>query len=236
MGATIQPRKKVSMPMVHEDGVNSPATFACAQSGCGICLEGLLRQHEGLVHVIIRRSWVGSTEYDDLLQEGRIGLWRAICGYDVQRGVAFSTYAWPIIERQIWRAVAQNERQTTAPLSPWPQASDPEAAAIVAWQAAAVGAALEQALSHLSPCARQVMTAAYGLDGQPACSLAAIGRRYGVSRERVRQWRNDALVLLRLPAIAGQLAILTDQNTRSAYQRRQQLSQRWLRRRRGRGR
>lgn len=224
------------MRMIHEHEVNSPVIFTCAQSGCGVCLERLLRQHEGLVHVIIRRSWMGATEYEELLQEGRIGLWRAICGYDVQRGTAFSTYAWPIVERQIWRAVAKSERQTTAPPLPWPQPPDPEAAAIVAWQADAVGAALEQALSHLSLHARQVMTAAYGLDGQPACSLAAIGRCYGVSRERVRQWRNDALVLLRLPAIAGQLGVLSDQNSRQAYQRRQQLSQRWLGRRRGRGR
>lgn len=223
------------MRMVHEHEVNGPAIFACAQLGCRVCLERLLCQHEGLVHVIIRRSWVGSTEYDDLLQEGRIGLWRAICGFDVQRGTAFSTYAWPILERQIWRAVAKSERQTTAPPLPWPQPPDPEAAAIAAWQAAAVAAALPPALRLLNRRGRQVITAAYGLEGQPACSLAAIGRRYGVSRERVRQWRNDALVLLRLPAIAGQLGVLTDQNDRQAYRRRRQLSQRWLRRRRGRG-
>jgi RNA polymerase sigma factor (sigma-70 family) len=236
MGATIQPRKKVSIRMLHEDEVQSPAVFTCAQSGCEECLERLLRQHEGLVHTIIRRSWVGSTEYDDLLQEGRMGLWRAICGYDVQRGTTFSTYAWPIIERQIWRAVAQSERQTTAPSLPWPQSPDPEAAAIGAWQADAVAAALVPALNHLNQRGRQVITAAYGLDGQGACSLAAIGRRYGVSRERVRQWRNDALVLLRHPTICGQLSVLSDQNDRQGYRRRQRLSQRWLRRRRGRGR
>ena len=175
-------------------------------------------------------------EYDDLLQEGRIALWRAICGFDVECGTTFSTYAWPILERQIWRAVARSERQNKAPPLSWSQPPGPEECAVAAWQAAAVAAALPPALSHLNRRGRQVITAAYGLDGQPACSLAAIGRRYGVSRERVRQWRNDALVLLRLPAIAGQLGILTDQNDRQAYRRRRQLSQRWLRRRRGRGR
>ena len=224
------------MRMVHEHEVNSPVIFACAQSGCETCLERLLRQHEGLVHAVIRRSWVGATEYDDLLQEGRIALWRAICGFDVQRGTTFSTYAWPIIGRQIWRAVAKSERQAAAPPLSWPEPPDPEAAAIAAWQADAVASALPPALRHLNWRGHQVITAAYGLDGQPARSLAAIGRRYGVSRERVRQWRNDALVLLRLPAIAGQLGVLTDQNDCQAYRRRQQLSQRWLRRRRGRGR
>jgi hypothetical protein len=123
-----------------------------------------------------------------------------------------------------------------APSLPWPQSPDPEAAAIGAWQADAVAAALVPALNHLNQRGRQVITAAYGLDGQGACSLAAIGRRYGVSRERVRQWRNDALVLLRHPTICGQLSVLSDQNDRQGYRRRQRLSQRWLRRRRGRGR
>ena len=223
------------MRMVHEHEVDSPIIFACAQSGCEICLGRLVRQHEGLVHAIIRRSWVGSTEYEDLLQEGRIGLWRAICGYDVQRGTTFSTYAWPIVERQIWRAVAQNERQRQAPPLLWSQPPDPEECGVAAWQSAAICCALSSALNHLNGRGRQVITAAYGLDGQEACSMAAIGRRYGVSRERVRQWRNDALVVLRHPTICGRLIELTDQNDREAYRRRQQLSQRWLRSKRGRG-
>ena len=227
------------MRMVHDHEVDSPIIFTCAQTGCESCLEGLLRQHEGLVHAIIRRSWVGSTEYEDLLQEGRIGLWRAICGYDVQRGTTFSTYAWPIVERQIWRAVAQSERQEQAPPLPWPQPPDPEGYGMAAWQAAAIRSALSSALNHLNRRGRQVIRAVYGLEGREppgrACSMAAIGRRYGVSRERVRQWRNDALVLLRHPTICGRLSDLTDQNDRQAYRRRQQLSQRWLRSKRGRG-
>lgn len=222
--------------MVHEHEVNRPVIFACAQSGCEACLQQLLCQHEGLVHAVIRRSWVGTTEYEDLLQEGRIALWRAICGFDVERGTTFSTYAWPIIERQIWQVVAKNERQSKTPPLLWPEPPDPESSAMSAWQTAAVAAALWPALRHLDRRGRQVITAAYGLDGQPACSMAAIGRRYGVSRERVRQWRNDALVLLRLPTICGRLSDLVDQNDRQAYRRRQQLSQRWLRSKQGRGR
>ena len=70
---------------------------------------------------------------------------------------------------------------------------------MAAWQneaiAEALKEALKEALSHLEPRARQVMIAAYGLEEAAPCSLAAIGRRYGVSREAVRRWRNDALVL-----------------------------------------
>lgn len=222
------------MCIVPEELAIGPVAYVCAQSGCEVCQDRLVCTHEGLVHAVIRRSWVGSTAYEDLLQEGRIGLWRAICGFDVTRGRAFSTYAWPIIEHQVWRAIQQEERRRRAPPLPWAEPPDPEAFALAAWQTDAIGAALEAALDHLNPRGRDVIIAAYGLDGQGGSSLAAIGRRHGVSRERVRQWRNDALVLLRLDAIAARLAVLTDQNDRQAHQQRQALNQRWLRRRPGR--
>ena len=43
--------------------------------------------------------------FEEALQAGRIGLWRAIEGYDPQRGTRFSTYAYPAIIRQVWDAV-----------------------------------------------------------------------------------------------------------------------------------
>ena len=87
-------------------------------------------------------------------------------------------------------------------------------------------------LAHLPERSYHIIVAAYGLDGQPPLSLAAIGRLYGLSRERVRQIRNDALVLLRLPALSGRLRRLCDQNDRAAYQRARALNRVWLRHRR----
>jgi RNA polymerase primary sigma factor len=220
--------------MLQETDDIGPAALLCAQSGCASCQEKLLCGHEGLVHAVIRRSWVGASVYDDLLQEGRIALWRAIDGYDVERGVTFSTYAWPIIERAVWRAVKVEERQHQAPPLAWPKAPDPETAGMAVWQNEAISQALKRALTHLPPRARQVIIAAYGLEDGTPCSLAAIGRCYGVSREAVRHWRNDALVLLRLPAVCGRLARLCDQYDRQGVRRRQRLSNTWLRRRRGR--
>lgn len=222
------------MCMVQEKADIGPAAIICAQSGCDACQGNLVRQHEGLVHAVIQRSWVGTSAYEDLLQEGRLALWRAVNGFDVERGVSFSTYAWPIIERVVWRAVKVEERQRKAPPLAWPEAPDPEMAGMAAWQSECVGEALKEALTHLAPRARQIIIEAYGLEEAAPCSLAAVGRRYGVSREAVRQWRNDALVLLRLPAVCGQLARLCDQQDRQGLRRRQRLSRTWLRRRRGR--
>ena len=50
----------------------------------------------------------------------------------------------------------------------------------------------------------------------------------------VRETEGHTLVLLRLPALCTQLAQLCDQHDRQGQRRRQQLSQAWLRRRRGR--
>ncbi len=68
-----------------------------------------------------------------------------------------------------------------------------------------------------------MIVSSYGLDGEAPLSLAAIGQLYGLSRERVRQMRNDALALLRLPALSGRLRRLCDQSDRAAYQRAQAL-------------
>ena len=91
------------MSIIHPLDLESPAIYVCAQAGCDACLEALLRRHEGLVHVILRRQWRGDMAYVDLLQEGRIGLWQAIVHFDPHRGVAFSSYAGRAIERRMWR-------------------------------------------------------------------------------------------------------------------------------------
>ena len=57
-------------------------------------VEEAMRRHDGLVHAFIQRQGGGAISYEEALQAGRIGLWRAILGYDPARGTAFSTYAW----------------------------------------------------------------------------------------------------------------------------------------------
>ena len=99
------------MCIIHPLDVASPTIFVCAQAGCEACLEALLERHKGLVHVILRRQWGADLTYADMLQEGTIGLWRAILGYDPYRGVAFSSYAGKAIERRMWRAVFVSSRQ-----------------------------------------------------------------------------------------------------------------------------
>lgn len=219
------------MSSIHRVAPAGPTIYACAQSGCQACLERLLRQHVGLVHWVIRRDCRSELPYGELLHEGQIALWQAIQHYDPDRQVAFATYAVPTIRHQLWRLVAQAQRPQG--YQALPEAPDPAVLAAQVWQRQAVRAALPELLACLPERAYQIIVAAYGLDGQPPLSLAALGRLYGISGERVRQIRNDALVVLRLPARSGRLRRLCDQTDRAAYQRAQALNRAWLSRRRG---
>jgi RNA polymerase sigma factor (sigma-70 family) len=217
------------MSIVHPLELTGPAIFRCAQAGCIECGDRLVRQHEGLVHAVLRRQACGDAAYADVLQEGRIGLWQAVLHFELGRGVAFSTYAWVAIERRVWRAVARSRDQPVA--GDWAAPAEPEAEAEAAWQREQVHVALPDALRHLPERLRQVLVAAYGLQGQAPRSLATLGREYGVSRERVRQWRNDALVVLRLPAVSGRLRQVCGHEDRAAYQQADRLNRAWQTRR-----
>lgn len=218
------------MSSVHRLDLNEPAAYLCAQAGCQECLNRLVEHHEGLIHRVLRQQYVGRTAYDDLLQEGRIAVWHAVLRFDVRRGVAFSSFACVVIRRQIWRAVVLAERGWgwLCPPETWDPAEQVEAE----WFWAALRTALGTAVAHLPERLHQVVAEYYGLDGQTAHSFKWVGRVHGISDERARQLRNDALVLLRLPALSVWLRELCERNDRLAYQRTLALSRGWLRRRR----
>jgi len=220
------------MSEVHPLDLEGPAIFGCAQAGCRSCQEALTLRHEGLVHFLLQRQAGGGVAYDDLAQEGRIALWRAVLGFDPERGVAFSTYAGVAIERRVWQAVARARRQQRG--CPHPEQADRLKALEEAWYQADVQAALLEAVARLPERLRAIIIARYGLDGQPPCTLVALGRRFRLTKARIGQLHNDALVLLRLPAYSARLRRLCGQDSRAAYVRTAALSRVWLQRKRGR--
>jgi RNA polymerase sigma factor (sigma-70 family) len=218
------------MSIVHPFPPSGPAAFDCAQAGCRACQDELMRQHEALVHFILRQRVHGDLPYEDLLQEGRIALWQAILHYDPRRGIAFSTYAGTAIQNQMWRAVRRDNR-SQGRLSP-PAPANPLAIAEENVWRDEVHTALLEAVSRLPERLREVITAAYGLDGKLPRTLAAIGDHFGVTGEMARYWRNNGLVLLRLPSFSRRLRQLCGQDNRTAYARSQSLTRAWLRGRR----
>jgi RNA polymerase sigma factor (sigma-70 family) len=220
--------------------VESPIIYACAQAGCRACLEVLLERHQGLVNVILRRQWGADLAYADLLQEGTIGLWRAILRYDPKRGVAFSSYAGKAIERQMRRAVFVARRQARWQAAPYPPQGVYRESEVVDGQRTVeealwwehVRATLLEMVTQLPEPLPEVVRVFYGLDGGPARSMAALARWYGVSHEAVRIWRNGALAQLRMPFSSVALRALCDQDDRQAYACAQALNRVWLGRKR----
>ena len=57
---------------------------------------------------------------------------------------------------------------------------------------------IDRALGSLSERDRQVIELRFGLNGEPPCTLEDVGRRFGVTRERIRQIENNTLKRLEL--------------------------------------
>lgn len=64
----------------------------------------LYEKNKGLIYQVAKK-YSGLAELDDLLQEGYIGLCRAVDGYEPEAGAGFSTYAWMCIKRQMLRYI-----------------------------------------------------------------------------------------------------------------------------------
>jgi RNA polymerase sigma factor (sigma-70 family) len=205
--------------------------FRQAQAGCPDSLNRLMAEHDGLVHAVVRKQVLGALPFAEALHAGRIGLWRAILGYDPQRGLAFSTYAWPCIARQVWSAVqaAQSPAPAGAPRIPAPP---PCADPATICESAAVQSALKDLVAGLPDPLRTVVVAHYGLGAAPPLSFAAIGRALGLCRERIRQLHQEALIWLRQPARGQHLRTLLSRHTLAEYDWADAQAQAWRRQRR----
>jgi RNA polymerase sigma factor (sigma-70 family) len=208
-----------------------------AQVGCKDSMNLLLLRHEGLVHLVVQRQWLCTLPYDLAIQEGRRGLWRAILGYDPGRGSKFSTYAYTAIMKYVWAAVKGERRRLRreVPLANlvvyWYQTgADP------AWlrDQQEISQSLLALVNRLPGRLRRIIVAYYGLEGDEPQNLQAIGQQLGLTGERVRQLRNEALVWLRQPAHSQELRSLLARHNQQQYELADRLAQIELKRRGGR--
>ena len=177
-----------------------------------------MKQHDGLVHAFIRRQGGGDIPYEEALQAGRIGLWRAIQGYDPTRGTAFSTYAWIAIYRQIHHRAKELGQDTDVWSQDMPASwSLPDPAGEL--ERKLIQDVLLDLVSQLPKRLRRVIVGRYGLEDDPPCMLKELGKELGLTGERVRQLQQEALAWLRHPAHSWRLRQLVDKNTAADYRR-----------------
>ncbi len=198
--------------------MSEPITITTSPGrGPGISAEQLA-EHEGLVRWVVRQQWLGDLPFADALHEGRVGLWRALQGYDASRGSRFSTYAVPAIARAVWRTVSQDQQQVSA-LSDRlvvPTVELPDLSANL--HNAQVRAELHRLVGTLPSRLRQVVVTHYGLASQTPQSFAVIGQALGLTRQRVQQLHVVALLWLAHPDHSLALRRLLERNRRIDYQ------------------
>ncbi|MBT8496134.1 MAG: sigma-70 family RNA polymerase sigma factor [Deltaproteobacteria bacterium] len=92
------------------------AKVGAAEAAAGEARNDFVRANLRLVVSIARRFNHGRMSLADLIQEGNIGLMKAVERYDYKRGFRFSTYASWWIRHAISRALADKGRQVRLPV------------------------------------------------------------------------------------------------------------------------
>ena len=231
--------------------------------------EHLIRANTRLV-VSVAKKYVGQgVPFLDLIQEGNLGLMRAVDKFDYRRGYKLSTYATWWIRQAITRALADQGRTIRLPVhmgdrlrkiyrtareleqewgrpptpeeiadamdldsrkvrwmlrvSPHPlslekpvgEEEDEELGSFVedegtlepaeATHQRLLHEGIEEVLSTLTPREARILRLRYGLQNGRSYTLEEVGRKFGLTRERIRQIESKALRRLRHPSRSRQL-------------------------------
>ncbi len=235
-----------------------------AERCAGEARNDFVRANLRLVVSIARRFNHGRMSLADLIQEGNIGLMKAVERFDYRRGFRFSTYASWWIRHAISRALADKGRQVRLPVhmidayhritkarreltsklgrNPTsaelaeatniaapkidkmrtylvdqsfsldrpigdddgrqfidfledPKSADTDLAEELSTRAMATE--VRSLLRELKPIEADILSRRFGLDDDEELTLKAIGQRYNLSRERIRQLQEQALSKMR---------------------------------------
>lgn len=77
----------------------------------------LMEKYKGLVRQKVRTLFLIGGDKDDLVQEGMIGLYKAICDYSPEKEASFRTFADLCISRQVYTAIKTSNRMKNQPLN-----------------------------------------------------------------------------------------------------------------------
>lgn len=77
----------------------------------------LMEKYKELVRQKARAMYLIGGETDDLIQEGMIGLFKAVRDYQPDKAASFQTFARLCIDRQLYKAISGSNRQKHQPLN-----------------------------------------------------------------------------------------------------------------------
>lgn len=81
------------------------------KSGDNEALDYLLNKYKEVVNMKVSRYFIIGAEKEDIIQEGLIGLYKAIKNYDTEKQNSFKSFANLCIERQLITAIKSSNRQ-----------------------------------------------------------------------------------------------------------------------------
>lgn len=198
---------RVQAPLSREE---EHALAVRAREGDVAARDRLVRQNLPLVVAVARKQRRGTLRLEELVQEGNLGLLRAVEKFDPSAGTRFSTYAVWWIRAYVWKYLKQ-ARSAVRPQSgtvaradysldsPIGDADDDtsfldriedDGPGVHESYAAAEGArqlrsSLERVRGRIGELGWDIVHRR--LQQDPPDTLEEIGKRWGVSRERVRQ-------------------------------------------------
>lgn len=104
------------------------ALVRAAQQGDQNASGELVRRYRSLIRCKARSYYLVGADRDDIIQEGMIGLFKAIRDYDASRQASFHSFAELCVTRQIITAVKSSTRRKHTPLNGYVSLSRPATA------------------------------------------------------------------------------------------------------------
>ena len=91
--------------------------ISAAKNGNEEALEILLNKYKELVNMKVNKYFIIGAEKEDIIQEGMIGLYKAVKNYENEKQNSFKSFANLCIERQLITAIKTSNRQKHIPLN-----------------------------------------------------------------------------------------------------------------------
>ena len=112
-------------PASELDAATDEELVASFRDGQQAAVEALLNRYRGFTRLKARSYFLAGADRDDIVQEGMIGLYKAIRDFDPGRETSFRSFAEVCVTRQIITAVKTATRQKHIPLNTYVSLSKP---------------------------------------------------------------------------------------------------------------